>query len=94
KDAFDPANHTIALFTPVKKEVTADDFFKGAIKKTVGSIRDLDGPYHCLLNAKIHKIHHEIGWTYLACKKCGQSAKEVDYDESSSSSKRAKNQQL
>ncbi|GJX79437.1 replication protein A 70 kDa DNA-binding subunit B [Tanacetum coccineum] len=94
KDGFDPANHTIALFTPVKKEVTADDFFKGAIKKTVGSIRDSDGPYHCLLYAKIHKIHRENGWTYLACKKCGRSAKEVDFDESSSSSKRAKNQQL
>ncbi|GJU87705.1 putative helitron helicase-like domain-containing protein, partial [Tanacetum coccineum] len=35
KEGFDPANHIIALLTPVKKEVTADDFFKGAIKKTV-----------------------------------------------------------
>ncbi|GKF96529.1 hypothetical protein Tco_0289264, partial [Tanacetum coccineum] len=43
KEGFDPANHTIALLTPVKKEVTADDFFKGAIKNTVGSIRDFDG---------------------------------------------------
>ncbi|GKA18671.1 replication protein A 70 kDa DNA-binding subunit B [Tanacetum coccineum] len=74
KEGFDPANHTIAVYTPVKKEITADDFFKGAIKKTVGSIRDSDGPYHCLLYAKIHKIHRENGWTYLACKKCGRSA--------------------
>ncbi|GJS87280.1 hypothetical protein Tco_0769916 [Tanacetum coccineum] len=43
KEGFDPANHTIAVYTPVKKEITADDFFKGAIKKTVGSIRDSDG---------------------------------------------------
>nr|GEY78540.1 replication protein A 70 kDa DNA-binding subunit B [Tanacetum cinerariifolium] len=85
KGGFDRANHTIALLTPVKKEVTADDFFKGAIKKTVGSIRDSDGPYHCLLYAKIHKIHRENGWTYLACKKYGRSAKEADSDESLSS---------
>ncbi|GJS42919.1 putative ribonuclease H-like domain-containing protein [Tanacetum coccineum] len=45
KEGFDPANHIIALLTPVKKEVTADDFFKGAIKKTVGCIRDSDGTY-------------------------------------------------
>ncbi|GKF09979.1 hypothetical protein Tco_0044203, partial [Tanacetum coccineum] len=89
-----PSNHTIALLTPVKKEVTADDFFKGAIKKTVGSIRDSDGSYHCLLYAKIHKIHRENGWAYLACKKCGRSAKEVEYDESSSSGKRTKKQLL
>ncbi|GKC11332.1 replication protein A 70 kDa DNA-binding subunit B [Tanacetum coccineum] len=89
KEGFDPANHTIAVYTPVKKEITADDFFKGAIKKTVGSIRDSDGPYHCLLYAKIHKIHRENGWTYLACKKCGRSAKEADSDESSYSGKRA-----
>ncbi|GJY18893.1 replication protein A 70 kDa DNA-binding subunit B [Tanacetum coccineum] len=88
KEGFDPANHTIAVYTPVKKEITADDFFKGAIKKTVGSIRDSDGPYHCLLYAKIHKIHRENGWTYLACKKCGRSAKEADSDESSYSGKR------
>ncbi|GKD48286.1 replication protein A 70 kDa DNA-binding subunit B [Tanacetum coccineum] len=87
KEGFDPANHTIAVYTPVKKEITADDFFKGAIKKTVGSIRDSDGPYHCLLYAKIHKIHRENGWTYLACKKCGRSAKEADSDESSYSVK-------
>nr|GEW63951.1 replication protein A 70 kDa DNA-binding subunit B [Tanacetum cinerariifolium] len=94
KEGFDPANHTISLLTPVKKEFTADDFFKGAIKKTVGSIRDSDGPYHCLLYAKIHKIHRENGWTYLACKKYGRSAKEADTDESLSSGKRAKNQQF
>ncbi|GJR39366.1 replication protein A 70 kDa DNA-binding subunit B [Tanacetum coccineum] len=94
KEGFDPANHTIALLTPVKKEVTADDFFKGAIKNTVGSIRDSDGSYHCILYAKIHKIHRENGWTYLACKKYGRSAKEVESDESSSSGKRTKKQQL
>ncbi|GKD71910.1 replication protein A 70 kDa DNA-binding subunit B, partial [Tanacetum coccineum] len=42
KEGFDPNNHSIALFSPVKKEVTADEFFKGAIKKMVGSIRDSD----------------------------------------------------
>ncbi|GJX16083.1 replication protein A 70 kDa DNA-binding subunit B [Tanacetum coccineum] len=41
--------------------------------------------FHCILYAKKYKIHHEHGWTYLACKRCRRSAKEVDDDQSSSS---------
>ncbi|GJS63551.1 ATP-dependent DNA helicase PIF1-like protein [Tanacetum coccineum] len=83
----DPKNHTISLFSLVKKEITAEDFFKGGIKKMVGSIRDSDSSFHCILYAKIHKIHREHGWTYLAYKRCGRSAKEVNDGQSSSSDK-------
>nr|GEV98466.1 hypothetical protein [Tanacetum cinerariifolium] len=34
-------NHSIALFFPVKKEVTADEFLKGAIKKMVGDVDNI-----------------------------------------------------
>ncbi|GJU28032.1 replication protein A 70 kDa DNA-binding subunit B [Tanacetum coccineum] len=94
KEEFDPNNHSIALFSPVKKEVTADEFFKGAIKKMVGSIRDSDSSFHCILSAKIHKIHHEFRWTYLACKRYGRSAKEMDQCKSSCSSTKGKKEKV
>ncbi|GKB70707.1 replication protein A 70 kDa DNA-binding subunit B [Tanacetum coccineum] len=94
KEEFDPNNHSIALFSPVKKEVTADEFFKGAIKKMVGSIRDSDSSFHCILSAKIHKIHHEFRWTYLACKRCGRSAKEMDQCKASSSGTKGKKENV
>ncbi|GKD54764.1 replication protein A 70 kDa DNA-binding subunit B, partial [Tanacetum coccineum] len=90
KDGFDPENHSIVQFTSVKKEVIAEDYFRGGIKTMVGHIRDFDSSFHCILYAKIHKIHRENVWTYLACNRCGRSAKEVDDDQSSSSGKRAK----
>nr|GFA31534.1 replication protein A 70 kDa DNA-binding subunit B [Tanacetum cinerariifolium] len=94
RDGFDPKNYTISLFSPVKKEITAEDFFKGGIKKMVGSICDSDSSFHYILYAKIHKIHHEHGWTYQAWKRCGRSANEVDDGQSSSNDKQRKKQQL
>nr|GEU91265.1 replication protein A 70 kDa DNA-binding subunit B [Tanacetum cinerariifolium] len=44
----------------------------------VGLIREAEKGFHCILYAKIHKIHREHGWAYLACKKCGRIAKEAD----------------
>ncbi|GJZ62014.1 replication protein A 70 kDa DNA-binding subunit B [Tanacetum coccineum] len=92
KEGFDPENHSIVQFTSVKKEVTVEDFFRGGVKTMVGHIRDSDSSFHCIVYAKIHKIHRENGWTYLACNRCGRSTKEVDDDQSSSSGKRAKKQ--
>ena len=43
--------------------------------------------------AKIHKIHKENGWAYLACKRCGSSAKEINNSASSSSGSKFKKQQ-
>ncbi|GJU77493.1 putative reverse transcriptase domain-containing protein [Tanacetum coccineum] len=94
KEGFDPENHSIVQFTSVKKEVTVEDFFRGGVKTMVGHIRDSDSSFHCIVYAKIHKIHRENGWTYLACNRCGRSAKEVDDDQSSSSGKRAKKQKI
>ncbi|GJX11258.1 replication protein A 70 kDa DNA-binding subunit B [Tanacetum coccineum] len=44
----------------------------------VGSIREAAKGFHCILYARIHKIHREHGWAYLACKKCGRIAKQAD----------------
>ncbi|GJW08210.1 hypothetical protein Tco_1570633 [Tanacetum coccineum] len=74
-DGYDPKNMTISLFSPVKKELTPEEFFQGAIKKM---------SFHCILFARIHKIHREHGWANLACKKCGRIAKEVDEAEAAS----------
>ncbi|PWA96428.1 replication protein A 70 kDa DNA-binding subunit B [Artemisia annua] len=43
----------------------------------VGNIRDSDRACHVVVYGKIHKIHREHGWAYLACKRCGSAAKEV-----------------
>ena len=43
--------------------------------------------------AKVHKIHRENGWAYLACKRCGSSAKEIEVSNASSSSSKNKKQQ-
>ena len=42
KDGYDPAKHSISVYSSAKKELTSEDFFKGAVKKMVGSIRDTD----------------------------------------------------
>ena len=45
----------------------------------------------CIVYAKIHKVHREHDWWYLACKKCGCVAKEPEeHGESSSSKKKPK----
>ena len=42
KDCYDPTKYSISVFSSAKKDVTSEDFFKGAVKKMVGSIRDTD----------------------------------------------------
>ncbi|PWA46375.1 hypothetical protein CTI12_AA509270 [Artemisia annua] len=42
----------------------------------------------CIVYAKIHKVHREHGWWYLACKKCDSIAKEPEDNGGSSSSKK------
>ncbi|GJT91686.1 replication protein A 70 kDa DNA-binding subunit B [Tanacetum coccineum] len=69
-DGYDEKNHAISLYSPVKKVVTIEEFFAGGIKKLVGSIP--------IVYAKLHKIHHENGWTYIGCKGCGSAVKEID----------------
>ncbi|GKC68969.1 replication protein A 70 kDa DNA-binding subunit B, partial [Tanacetum coccineum] len=75
-------NHAISLYTPLKKEVTIEEFFNSAIKKMVGSIRESGYEYEAIVYAKVHKIHRENGWTYTGCKRCGSKAKLIDSSES------------
>jgi hypothetical protein len=49
--------------------------------------------YNCIVYAKIHKIHREHGWAYLACKRCGCKAKEIEKNQTSSSNSKFKKQQ-
>ncbi|PWA68919.1 replication protein A 70 kDa DNA-binding subunit B [Artemisia annua] len=84
KDGYDPAKHSISVFSSAKKELTSEDFFKGAVKKM---------QYNCIVYAKIHKIHREHGWAYLACKRCGCKATEIEKKQTSSSSSKFKKQQ-
>ncbi|GJT19277.1 replication protein A 70 kDa DNA-binding subunit B, partial [Tanacetum coccineum] len=44
----------------------------------VGSIREAEKGFHCILYARIHKIHREHGWAYLACKKFGRITKQAE----------------
>ncbi|GKE00393.1 replication protein A 70 kDa DNA-binding subunit B [Tanacetum coccineum] len=34
--------------------------------------------YEAIVYAKLQKIHHENGWTYIGCKICGSAVKEID----------------
>ncbi|GJY84779.1 hypothetical protein Tco_0498805 [Tanacetum coccineum] len=61
-------NHAISLYSPMKKEVTIEEFFAGAIKKMVGSIRESGYEYEAIMYAKVQKIHRENGWTYTGSK--------------------------
>ncbi|GJX99421.1 replication protein A 70 kDa DNA-binding subunit B [Tanacetum coccineum] len=44
----------------------------------VGLIGEVEKGFHCILYARIIKIHRKHGWAYLACKKCGNIAKQTD----------------
>ncbi|GJY64597.1 hypothetical protein Tco_0466057 [Tanacetum coccineum] len=44
----------------------------------VGSIGEVEKGFHCILYARIIKIHRKHGWAYLACKKYGNIAKQTD----------------
>ncbi|GJR86147.1 ARID DNA-binding domain-containing protein [Tanacetum coccineum] len=59
-------------------KMTPEEFFRGAIKRMVGSIGEVEKGFHCILYAKIIKIHRKHGWAYLACKKFGNIAKQTD----------------
>ncbi|PWA87999.1 replication protein A 70 kDa DNA-binding subunit D [Artemisia annua] len=93
KPGYDPKKHTITVFSPAKKIISPVDFLDGAVKKMVGTIRDSNNACHMIVYAKVHKIHRENGWAYLACKRCGCSAKEIDGTASSSSASKFKKQQ-
>ncbi|PWA58001.1 replication protein A 70 kDa DNA-binding subunit B [Artemisia annua] len=89
-DGYVEKNIVLNIFSPSKKEITADEFFENAVRKMVGSIRESEYQFECIVYAKIHKVHREHGWWYLACKKCGCIAKEPEEQGESSSKKKPK----
>ncbi|GJX01472.1 replication protein A 70 kDa DNA-binding subunit B, partial [Tanacetum coccineum] len=49
---YDESQFKISLFTPQKPVVTIAEFFNGAVKKMVSSIRECDQKSHCIVYAK------------------------------------------
>ncbi|GJT39177.1 phospholipase D delta [Tanacetum coccineum] len=84
-EGYDPKNMTISLFSPVKKELTHEGFFKVPSKRW---------HFIVLFLCVFIKSIASNGWAYLACKKCGRIAKEVDAAKAASIPKNSRMQQL
>ncbi|GJV44260.1 hypothetical protein Tco_1428796 [Tanacetum coccineum] len=77
----------IEVFTPQEPVVTITEFFHRAVKKMVAIIRECRHNTHCIVYARIHKLHKENGWGYTACKECNRKVDVVKSKASSSSGK-------
>ncbi|GJW21625.1 replication protein A 70 kDa DNA-binding subunit B [Tanacetum coccineum] len=75
---YDESQFKISLFIPQKLVVTIAEFFNGAVKKMVSSIHKCDQKSHCIVYARIHKIHKENRWAYTACKECNKKVNVVE----------------
>ncbi|GKC56720.1 replication protein A 70 kDa DNA-binding subunit B [Tanacetum coccineum] len=84
---YDELQFRIEVFTPGKHVVTIAEFFHRAIKKMVSAIRECKQKSHCIVYAKIHKIHKESGWAYTACKQCNKKVDVVETKATTSSGK-------
>ncbi|GJS45741.1 replication protein A 70 kDa DNA-binding subunit B [Tanacetum coccineum] len=84
---YDESQFKISLFIPQKLVVTIAEFFNRAVKKMVSSIRECDQKLHCIVYARIHKIHKENGWAYTACKECNKKVNVVESKAMSSTGK-------
>ncbi|GJT61665.1 zinc finger BED domain-containing protein RICESLEEPER 2-like protein [Tanacetum coccineum] len=82
---YDESQFKISLFIPQKLVVTIAEFFNGAVKKMVSSIHKCDQKSHCIVYARIHKIHKENRWAYTACKECNKKVNVVESKAMSSS---------
>nr|GEX37753.1 replication protein A 70 kDa DNA-binding subunit B [Tanacetum cinerariifolium] len=72
RDGYEANQVKIELFTSEVKVVSIAEFFHGAINRMVGCIRDSEPDSHCIVYARIHRIHKEYGWAYTACKNCNK----------------------
>ncbi|GJU22852.1 replication protein A 70 kDa DNA-binding subunit B [Tanacetum coccineum] len=72
RDGYDANQVKIELFSPEVKVVSIAEFFHSAINRMVGDIRDSEPDSHCIVYARIHRIHKEHGWAYTACKQCNK----------------------
>nr|GEY12425.1 replication protein A 70 kDa DNA-binding subunit B [Tanacetum cinerariifolium] len=84
---YDESQFKISLFTPQKPMVTVAEFFHRAVKKMVSSIIKCEQKSHCIVYAKIHRIHKENRWAYTVCKKCNKKVNVVKSKASSSNGK-------
>ncbi|GJY29162.1 replication protein A 70 kDa DNA-binding subunit B [Tanacetum coccineum] len=72
RDGYEANQVKIELFSPEVKVVSIAEFFHGAINRMVDGIRDSEPDSHCIVYARIHRIHKEHGWAYTACKSCNK----------------------
>ncbi|GJV44261.1 replication protein A 70 kDa DNA-binding subunit B [Tanacetum coccineum] len=63
---------------PQEPIVTIDEFLHGAVKKMVASIRECEQNTHCIVYARIRRLHKENGWVYTACKECNRKVDVVE----------------
>ncbi|GKC00672.1 replication protein A 70 kDa DNA-binding subunit B [Tanacetum coccineum] len=77
----------IEVFTPRKTVVTIAEFFHGAVKKMVSTICKCEHKSHCIVYAKIHKIHKKSGWANTACKHYNKKVDVVETKATTSSGK-------
>ncbi|GJV15049.1 replication protein A 70 kDa DNA-binding subunit B [Tanacetum coccineum] len=84
---YDESQFMIEVFTPGKPVVTIAEFFHGVVKKMVSAIHECEHKSHCIVYAKIHKIHKESRWAYIACKKCNKKVDVVKTKATTSSGK-------
>ncbi|GKE19683.1 replication protein A 70 kDa DNA-binding subunit B, partial [Tanacetum coccineum] len=82
---YDESQFKIEVFTLGKPVVTIAEFFHGALKKIVATIRECEHKSHCIVYAKIYKIHKESGWAYTACKQCNKKVNVVETKATTSS---------
>ncbi|GKD95346.1 replication protein A 70 kDa DNA-binding subunit B, partial [Tanacetum coccineum] len=84
RDGYDANQVKIELFSPEVKVVSIAEFFHGDINRMVGDIRDSKPDSHCIVYARIYRIHKEHGWAYTACKQCNKKVILRVIDESGS----------
>ncbi|GJV58098.1 replication protein A 70 kDa DNA-binding subunit B [Tanacetum coccineum] len=84
---YDESQFKIEVFKPGKPVVTIAEFFHGALKKMVATIHNCEQKSHCIVYAKIHKIHKESGWAYTAWKQCNKKVNVVETKATTSSGK-------
>ncbi|GKC41344.1 ATP-dependent DNA helicase PIF1-like protein [Tanacetum coccineum] len=75
---YDESQFKIEVFTPQEAVVTIAEFFHGALKKM---------KTHCIMYARIHRLHKKNGWAYTACKECNRKVDVMESKTSSSSGK-------
>nr|GEW53094.1 hypothetical protein [Tanacetum cinerariifolium]GEY26379.1 hypothetical protein [Tanacetum cinerariifolium] len=72
RDGYEANQVKIELFSHEVKVVSIAEFFHGAINRMVNGICDSEPDSHCIVYARIHRIHKEYAWACTACKSCNK----------------------